>query len=105
MSSVPSPFAIQPDEKVKQGFVRVLAQLAIQARHLSQLAQGTLTESVNETRLLIKRLHALLWFASPAFSSSELNPLKAPLRHASHLLAAQRDFAVMRSIVEKLSQK
>ena len=104
-SSVPSPFAFQPDEKVDRGFVRVLEELAIHARLLTQDSRGSSSESVHDTRVLIKRLRALLWFARSTFSPSELNRFKLDLRKASHLLAAQRDLVVMRSILEKLSRK
>jgi CHAD domain-containing protein len=104
-SSGLSPFAFRPNEKVDQGFVRVLEELAIHARLSAQNAHGTLPESVHDTRVSIKRLRALLWFAGPVLSLSELNRLKSNLRNASHLLAAQRDLVVMRSILEKLSRK
>jgi len=103
-SSLPSPFAIRPDDTVQEGFVRVLGQMANHARRVTPHAHGTRSEDVHETRMLIKRLRALLWFASPAFSSAELNPLKTRLRNAAHLLAAQRDLAVMQTIVEKLAR-
>jgi len=105
MSSAPSSFAFQPHEKVEQGFVRVLEQLAIQARRLTQHAHRILPESVHDTRVLIKYLQALLWFARPAFSSSEMNRANSHLRKASHLLAAQRELVVIRSILKKLSRK
>jgi CHAD domain-containing protein len=105
MSPTRSLFAFQPNEKVNEGFVRVLEELGIRARLLTQNARGPSSESVHDARLLIKHLRALFWFARPAFSALELNPLKSHLRKASHLLAAQRDFVVMRSVVEKLSQK
>jgi len=54
---------------------------------------------------LIKWLRALLWFAGPAFSTSEMNRAKSRLRRASHLLAAQRELEVMQSILMKLAQK
>ena len=103
--SAPSPFAFQPDESIEHGFVRVLGQLALQARGLTQHAHGKLSESVHDTRVLIKCLRALLWFSGPAFSSSEVNRAKSHLRRASHLLAAQRELVVMRSILIRLAQK
>jgi len=105
MPSTPSPFVFWHDEKVGQGFVRVLGALAIHTRLLTRNASGTLAESVHEVRVSIKRLRALLWFARPALSLAESKRLKSHLRKASHLLAAQRDFVVMRSILEKLSGK
>jgi CHAD domain-containing protein len=59
MFSAPSRFAFHPDENIKRGFVRVLGQIAIQARRLTQHAHGTLAASVHDTRILIKYLRAL----------------------------------------------
>ena len=50
-------------------------------------------------------MRALLWFASPVFSSSETNRAKSHLRRASHLLAGERELVVMRSILIRLGQK
>jgi len=104
MTLAPSIFAIQPGENGQQGFVRVLGQMTVQARHLLQIAAASPSESVHGIRVLIKRLRAMLSFTSPAFSSAELNRVRAHLREASHLLAAQRDFVVMQTVVEKLSR-
>ena len=104
-NSDPSSFAFKPGEKIERGFVRVLGRLAIQARRIRQHARGNLSRSVHDTRVLIKWLRALLWFASPTFSSSEINRAKSHLRKAAHLLAAQRELDVMRSILKWLSGK
>src|SRR3974390_1492550 len=100
-----SSFAFKPGEKVDRGFVRVLGRLAIQARRIRQHAHGNLSESIHNTRVLIKWLRALLWFASPALSSSEINRAKSHLRKAAHLLAAQRELDVMQSMLENLPRK
>jgi CHAD domain-containing protein len=105
MFSAPSSFAFQPDENIEHGFVRVLGQLALQACRFTQHAHGKISESVHDTRVLIKWLRALLWFAGPAFSSSEMNRAKSHLRRASHLLAGERELVVMRSILVRLAQK
>jgi CHAD domain-containing protein len=55
--------------------------------------------------VLIKWLRALLWFAGPVFSSSEMNRAKSHLRRASHLLASERELVVMQSILVRLAQK
>jgi CHAD domain-containing protein len=55
--------------------------------------------------VLIKWLRALLWFAGPVFSSSEMNRATSHLRRASHLLAGERELVVMRSILARLAQK
>jgi CHAD domain-containing protein len=105
MFCAPSSFAFHPNESIERGFVRVLGQLALQARRLTQHADGKISESVHDTRVLIKWLRALLWFAGPAFSTSEMNRAKSHLRRASHLLAAQRELEVMQSMLKRLSQK
>jgi CHAD domain-containing protein len=105
MFSAPSSFAFQPEENIERGFVRVLGQLALQARRLTLHAHGRISESVHDTRVLIKWLRALLWFAGPVFSSSEMNRATSHLRRASHLLAGERELVVMRSILARLAQK
>ena len=108
MTSPPSrlfPLAFHPDEKVARGFVRVLGEMVIQARILARPSRRTSVESVHDMRLLIKRLRALLWLASPAFASSALHQSKSRLREASHQLAAQRELVVMRAILEGLARE
>lgn len=105
MPSSPSTFAFKPDEKVDQGFLRVLEQLTIQACRITRHSHSMVSDPVHDARVLIKRLRALLWFASPAFSTPEMNRAKSHLREASQLLAAQRDLVVMRSILQMLSRK
>ncbi|MEP6672564.1 MAG: CHAD domain-containing protein [Chthoniobacter sp.] len=102
---VPTRFAFLPGEEVERGFIRVLGEIAIEGRRLAPSSHGTNAESVHSTRVLIKRLRALLWFASPAFSASALERPKSDLRKASHLLAAERELAVMRSHLEALARK
>jgi CHAD domain-containing protein len=101
----PSSFAFEPGEKVAPGFCRILELLGIQASHLAQREHGTLSESVHDTRVLIKFLRALLWFVRPAFSSSDAHRAKLRLPRASHLLAAQRELVVTRAILKGLSRK
>jgi CHAD domain-containing protein len=105
LSPASSPFAFQTDDDLGPGFVHVLEQMAIEAGRILDSPRGTLSESVHEIRVLVKHLRALLWFASPVFSSSEMELSKSRLRKASRLLAAQRDFAVMQSILVQLSRK
>jgi len=104
-ASVSPPFDIQTDDEVRAGFVQVLEQMGIEAGRFLEYPRGTLSESVHGTRVLVKSLRSLLWFASPVFSSSEIELPKSRLRKASRLLAAQRDFVVMQSIFEQLAQK
>lgn len=104
-ASVSPPFDIQTDDEVRAGFVQVLEQMGIEAGRFLEYPRGTLSASVHGTRVLVKNLRSLLWFASPAFSSSEMELSKSRLRKASRLLAAQRDFVVMQSILEQLAQK
>ena len=103
--AVSTPFAFQPGEEVERGFFRALEEMAIEGRRIEQMSHGTAAESVHGTRVLIKRLRALLWFASPAFSASALERPKTDLRKASHLLAAERELAVMRFQLEALARK
>ena len=105
MFSAPSCFAFQPDEKLGHGFARVLGQIAIRARRLSRHAHGTRAKSVHSTRILIKYLRALLWFAQPTFSPLEMHRAKSDLRRAAHFLSAQRELVVMRSTLKRLSRK
>lgn len=105
MSSALLSFAFQPNEEVANEFVRVLGQLALEANRLTRKAQGILPESVHDTRVVIKYLRALLWFASPAFSLAEMNRANSHLRKASHLLAPQRDRVVIRSVLKILFRK
>jgi len=102
MPSVSSSFAFLPEETVKQGFVRLLGQLMVEAR---RPPDETASESVHEMRVLIKRVRALLWFANPTLPALKLEQAKSQLRKASHLLAPQRDLAVMKSVLKKLSHK
>ncbi len=105
-ASVSPPFDIQTDDEVRAGFVQVLEQMGIEAGRFLEYPRGTLSASVHgELVFWSKTFALLLWFASPAFSSSEMELSKSRLRKASRLLAAQRDFVVMQSILEQLAQK
>ena len=98
-------FAFHPHEAVEKGFIRILEQIAALVVIVSQHSQGKLSNSVHNTRVLIKRLRALLWFASPTISQSKMNRAKASLQKASHLLATNRDLVVTRAIFQMLSRK
>ena len=98
-------FAFHPHETVEKGFMRILKQMAALAVVVAQPSKGKLSDSVHNTRVLIKRLRALLWFASPTISQSKMNRAKASLQKASHLLATHRDLVVTRSILQMLSRK
>ena len=100
-----SSLVFQPNEAVEKGLVRVLKQLASCAASTAQNSGEKLSNSVHDTRVLVKRLRALLWFAQSAFSSSEMTRAKLSLQKASHLLATQRDLLVTRSILQMLSRK
>jgi len=104
IASLPS-LAFQPDEAIEKGFVRILEQLAGCAAVIAPRSPRKLADSVHNARVLIKRLRAYLWFAKPAFSLSELTQAKSSFQVASHLLAAQRDLVVTRSILQMLSRK
>jgi len=100
-SSTSSPFAFRSNEKIDQGFIRILDLLAIE----TQRPRKTLPAAIHETRVLIKRFRALLWFAKPALPPLGLAQAKSRLQEASHLLTASRDLAVMRFTLKKLSEK
>jgi CHAD domain-containing protein len=103
--AVPPSLAFHPNEAVEKGLVRILERLAGCTAEIVPHSPRKLSDSVHNTRVLIKRLRALLWFARPAFSSSEMTQAKSSLQKASHLLAAQRDLVVTRSILQMLSRK
>ncbi len=98
-------FAFHPHETVEKGFKRILEQMSALAVMVAQHSQEKLSDSVHSTRVLIKRLRALLWFASPTLSPSKMNRAKASLQKASHLLATHRDLVVTRAILQMLSRK
>ncbi len=103
--AVPPFLVFHPNEAAAEGFVRILEQLAGRAAGIVPRSPRKLADSVHNARVLIKRLRAYLWFAKPAFSSSEMTQAKSSLQRASHLLAAQRDLVVTRSILQMLSRK
>lgn len=78
-----------------------MGELAKQARR----SRGSAADSIHDTRVAIKHLRALLWYAKPAFSASRLNDAKSHLRKASHLLSTQRDLVMMKSVLNKISRK
>ncbi len=98
-------FAFGPNETVGNGIIRILGQIAALAGVVSQHSQGQLSDSVHNTRVLIKRLRALLWFAAPTISPAKMNRAKASLQKASHLLGTHRDLVVTGSILQMLSRK
>jgi CHAD domain-containing protein len=104
MSSALFPFAFRPDKKIDREFVRVLQRMAMYARTLTRCPRGKLSESIHKTRVLIKRLRALLWFVNRTLPSAELTWAKSELRKASRLLAPQRDLTVLQSTLKKLSR-
>ena len=99
------PLAFHPNEAVEKGFVRILEQLAGCVAVIVPRSPRKLADSVHNARVLIKRLRAYLWFAKPVFSLSEMTQAKSSFQIASHLLAAQRDLVVTRSILQMLSRK
>lgn len=97
----PASFSFRPGKRIDGEFIRLLRQMAVRARAL--MRHPAPTDSIHETRVLIKRLRALLWFAKHTFPSSDLRQAKSHLRKASHLLASQRDLAVVHSTLKILS--
>jgi CHAD domain-containing protein len=103
--AIPPSLAFHPNEAVEKGFVRILEQLAGCTAMIVPRSPRKLADSVHNARVLIKRLRAYLWFAKPVFSLSEMTQAKSSFQVASHLLAAQRDLVVTRSILQMLSRK
>ncbi len=102
MSSTSPSFAFRPGKKINREFIRVLGQMADHARAPARPAD--VSESIHETRVLIKRFRALLWFANQTLPAIALKQAKSRLQQASHLLAPQRDLAVMRDTWSKLAE-
>lgn len=96
-----SIFAFRSEKKIGQEFVRILHLMANRARALIHCSD--LSASIHETRVLIKHLRALLWFAKHTLPAAGLKRANLRLRKASHLLATQRDLTVMLSTLKKLS--
>ncbi len=92
------------NESQAKGFLRILKKVSADAKLASRSSSGTKSDPVHQTRILIKRLRALLWFAGSAISSPEKDQMQSQLRQASHLLAPQRDLEVTESLLKKLSK-
>lgn len=105
MSISPLAYAFQPDEKVRDGVVRLLGEISIRGRGLAGRSREPMGELIHKGRLLIKRVRALLWFARPALGLAVYTRARARARKASGLLASQRDFAVMQATLEELARK
>ena len=95
----------RPNEEPAKGFRRILERMAAQAKLAERLSSDASSDSVHKTRVLIKHLRALLWFAGAAIRSPEKDRIQAQLWEASHLLASQRDLEVTQALLKKLSRK
>jgi CHAD domain-containing protein len=98
-------YAFRPDEKIKEGFARILGEIAQQGSELGQVSSGPMEEPIHQGRLLIKRLRALLWFARPALSDEILSKARTDLREAAGLLGGHRDLTVAQATLKKLKKK
>jgi len=85
--------------------MRLLGWMALQARGLTRPSPRPLEKLIHDGRTLIKRTRALLWFARPALDPEAFAQARDQLRQAAGLLAAQRDLAATRSVLQKLKQK
>jgi CHAD domain-containing protein len=97
-------FSFQSGEKISEGFFRVLKGIADRAQALIE-SDTAGAEPVHESRVLIKRTRALLWFARPALSQALFNRSKDQLRKAAQLLSAQRDLRVTEFTLEKIGKE
>jgi len=104
MPTPPLAYAFQPQEKIRDGFVRVLRKISARGLSLTYSHEPT-DELIHEGRLLIKRARALLWFARPALALSTYARARARLRTAAGLLADQRDLAVTQATLEQLARE
>jgi CHAD domain-containing protein len=98
-------YAFQPNEETREGFARILGEIAAQANELARHSSGPMEESIHKGRLLIKRLRALLWFARPVLDKPAYPQVKTELRNAAGLLGGHRDLAVAQTTLKKLEKK
>ena len=105
MNAPPLTYAFQPNEKTKEGFMRILGEIAAQGNELTRAPSSPMEQSIHKGRLLIKRLRALLWFARPVLDEASYVCAKTELRNAAGLLGGHRDLAVARATLEKLKKK
>jgi len=104
MTLTPLTYAFQPKEKIDEGFVRMLGEMAKRGGELARDSSGPMEEPIHNGRLLIKRLRALLWFVRPALSEESLARAKAELREAAGILGGHRDLAVARATLKRLEK-
>lgn len=105
MPPTPLAYAFQPNEAISRGLVRVLGEISVQGRRLTQRSRKPAGELIHEGRLLIKRVRALLWFARPTLNLAVSVQTRARLRKAAGVLAGHRDLAVTQTTLEELGQK
>lgn len=105
MPTPPLVYAFQSDEKIRDGFVRILGEISVCGRDLTLRSRKPMGELIHEGRLLIKRVRALIWFARPVLDSAVHARARTRLRKAAGLLADQRDLEVTQATLEKLAQK
>jgi len=96
---------IEAHEKIKDGFVRMLGEIAACGQVLTRPSREPMGGLIHEGRLLIKRARALLWFARPAMGSTTHTRALTRLRRGAGLLADQRDLAVMQATLEELASQ
>jgi len=102
MAVPPLTYAFQPKEKIKEGFLRILGEIAQQGEDLAEFSSGPMEEPIHDGRLMIKRLRGLLWFARPSLSGEVIAQTKTALRDAAGLLGGHRDLAVAQATLKKL---
>jgi len=105
MPAPPVAYTFQPDEKIRDGVVRVLGEISMRGRDLTRRSHEPTNALIHEGRLLIKRARALLGFARPALGLATHSRARARLRRAAGLLADQRDLEATQATLEKLARK
>ena len=98
-------YRFESKEKIGEGFVRILDEISRRAAELGRHRDASLGEAIHDTRVLGKRLRALLWFAQPVLAERIHDQAKKRLREASGVLAPMRDDAVVCAVLEKHQEK
>ncbi len=70
MEPLPLRYVFEPHEKIDQAVIRILDEISSCGQIVARGSSASLDELVHVGRLLIKRLRALAWFASPELTKA-----------------------------------
>jgi CHAD domain-containing protein len=106
MPAAPNYFTVRTKERTSQALSRILRCMESQTHKILEHTQAS-SEDIHRIRLLIKRLRALLWFASPALRKAnvDIKKSKRNLRRAAQLLSIYRDLSATQKIFDDLSSR